>query len=174
MRLHTQEAIPDDSRITCFPLARQGPSCPSSSAPSSSSWPTEARTPAISSTHHVIPYHPPLTLHSVFGPRGPFLHSGLSVRPHVTHTCIPPSPSLPAPVAPAARDAAFFFARFFSRAASLSFSFVAGSLGGRPGPAFGRGSCDCACAAKAGEDGGEEEEEDGVGDDEGDGLYNGR
>lgn len=114
-----------------------------------------------------------LTLHRVFGPRGPFLHSGLSVLPHVTHTCMPPSPSLPAPAPPTARDAAFFLARFFSRAASLSFSFVAGSLGGRPGPAFGRGSwdCACACAAKAGEEGGEVDDEDGVGEVEGERLY---
>jgi len=110
-----------------------------------------------------------LTLHNVFGPNGPFLHSGLSVRPQVTHTCMPPSASFPPPVPPTARDAAVFLARFFSRAASLSFSFVARSLGGRPGPAFGRGCCDC--AAKAGEDGGEDEDERGVGEDEADGSY---
>ena len=77
------------------------------------------------------------TLQSVFGPNGPFLHSGLSVRPQVTHTCIPSpsplpcapapmpslSPSAPPPIelrpaAPAAAPkaaACAFFARFFSR-----------------------------------------------------------
>lgn len=66
-----------------------------------------------------------LTLHSVFGPKGPFLHSGLSVLPHVTHTCIPsPSPAL------FGIAMEFFLARFFSLTA---FPEGSRSLGGRPG-----------------------------------------
>jgi len=59
-----------------------------------------------------------ITLHKVFGPNGPFLHSGLSVLPQVTQTC---NPSLSPPAAPME---AFL---------SLFFSLAAGSLGGLPG-----------------------------------------
>lgn len=59
-----------------------------------------------------------LTLHRVFGPRGPFRHSGLSVRPQVTQTCSPsasppppllPAPAPPAPLAPAGPETEAFF-----------------------------------------------------------------
>ena len=72
-----------------------------------------------------------LTLHRVFGPSGPFLHSGLSVLPHVTQTC--PSPSVP-PVTAPLEDCVFkpdmlvLFVRFFSRASRASLVF-----GCRPG-----------------------------------------
>lgn len=47
-------------------------------------------------------YERGLTLHKVFGPIGPFLHSGLSVLPQVTQTCNPsPSPLAPLAVGPA-------------------------------------------------------------------------
>jgi len=69
-----------------------------------------------------------LTLHNVFGPSGPLRHSGESVLPHVTQTCIPSPASAPPTPAMLA-----FLARFFSLP-SLSLSRVSLSLGGRPGP----------------------------------------
>lgn len=86
-----------------------------------------------------------LTLHKVFGPRGPFLHSGLSVLPQVTQTCIP-SPS-PAPPALGPFGFADFFGLFLSLC-SLSFGGLP-TLGGLIG-----------CCAKAGEEAGEEEVDD--------------